>query len=313
MLREVVVLSRIVARQPAGSVVPEVGHAPQAARLERMRPVAERAVALLRSSHPEPTVAVTVMVTALAVTTGRDLPGVLLVAAAVLTGQLSIGWLNDVLDAERDVAVARTDKPVAAGAISARTVGVATVLAALACVPLSLASGLLAGVVHLIAVAAGWAYDLGMKSTALSVLPYVVCFGLLPVFVVLGLPGAPAPPWWLPVAGALLGAGAHFANVLPDLDDDAATGVRGLPHRLAAAGSRAAAALLLLAATVVLALNAPLPSVFTWGVPVLAVVILAAGFRAGRKRGSRAPFRAVLVVAAVAVVLLVASGPALLQ
>jgi protoheme IX farnesyltransferase len=63
----------------------------------------------------------------------------------------------------------------------------------------------------------------------------------------------------------------------------------------------------------VLALNAPLPSVFTWGVPVLAVVILAAGFRAGRKRGSRAPFRAVLVVAAVAVVLLVASGPALLQ
>jgi hypothetical protein len=45
---------------------------------------------------------------------------------------------------------------------------------------------------------------------------------------------------------------------------------------------------------------------------VLAAVILAAGFRAGRKSGSRAPFRAVLVVAAVAVVLLVASGPALL-
>jgi 4-hydroxybenzoate polyprenyltransferase len=313
VLREVVVLGRIVARQPAGSMVPDVGHAFQAARLERMRPVADRAVALLRSSHPEPTVAVTVMVTALAVTTGRDLPGVLLVAAAVLTGQLSIGWLNDVLDAERDVAVARTDKPVAAGAISARTVGVATVLAAVACVPLSLASGLLAGLVHLVAVGAGWAYDLGMKSTALSVLPYVVCFGLLPVFVVLGLPGTPAPPWWLPVAGALLGAGAHFANVLPDLDDDAATGVRGLPHRLGAAGSRAAAALLLLAATVVLALNAPLPAVVTWGVPVLAVVILAAGFRAGRTPGSRAPFRAVLVVAAVAVVLLVASGPALLR
>jgi heme o synthase len=218
-----------------------------------------------------------------------------------------------VLDAERDVAVARTDKPVAAGAISARTVGVATALAVVACVPLSLASGLLAGVVHLVAVGAGWAYDLGMKSTVLSVLPYVVCFGLLPVFVVLGLPGAPAPPWWLPMAGALLGAGAHFANVLPDLDDDAATGVRGLPHRLGAAGSRAAAALLLLAATVVLALNAPLPAVVTWGVPVLAVVILAAGFRAGRAPGSRAPFRAVLVVAAVAVVLLVASGPALLR
>ena len=282
-----------------------------------MRPLTATAVALLRSCHPEPTVAVTLMVTALAVTTGRDVAGVLLVAAAVLSGQLSIGWLNDLLDVERDVAVARADKPVAAGTISTRAVGVATAVAVVVCVPLSLASGLVAGLVHLIAVAAGWAYDLGMKSTALSVLPYVVCFGLLPVFVVLGLPpdasgAAPWPPWWLPVAGALIGAGAHFANVLPDLDDDAATGVRGLPHRLGAARSRAAAALLLLTATVVLAFNAPVPGEFAWGVPVLAAVILAAGFRAGRKSGSRAPFRAVLVVAAVAVVLLVASGPALL-
>ena len=29
----------------------------------------------------------------------------------------------------------------------------------------------------------------------------------------------------------------HFSNVLPDLDDDAATGVRGLPHRIGARGS----------------------------------------------------------------------------
>ena len=124
------------------------------------------------------------------------------------------------------------------------------------------------------------------------------------MFVVLGLPGAPLPPWWLPTAGALLGAGAHFANVLPDLADDAATGVRGLPHRLGAGGSRAAAGLLLLAATVVLALAAPLSPVLAWTVPVLATLVLAAGFRAGRRPGSRAPFRAVLVVAALAVLLL---------
>ena len=253
------------------------------------------------------------MVTALAVTAGRDGVGVLLVAAAVLTGQLSIGWLNDVVDAHRDRAVGRADKPVATGAVSARTVAVATAVAAVACVPLSLASGIAAGVVHLVAVAAGWAYDLGMKSTPLSVLPYVVCFGLLPVFVVLGLPpgpgGAlPVPPWWLPVAGALLGAGAHFANVLPDLDDDAATGVRGLPHVLGAARSRAAAALLLLAATVVLAVAAPVPVVLAVAVPVLAALLLAAGFRLGRRPGSRAPFRAVLAAAALAVLLLLVSG-----
>lgn len=262
--------------------------------------------------------AVTVLVTALAVTSGQDAPGVALVAAAVLTGQLSIGWLNDVLDAERDVAVGRSDKPIAAGAVSVRTVSVATVVAAVVCVPASLASGVAAGLVHLVAVAAGWAYDLGLKSSRWSVVPYAVCFGLLPVFVVLGLPaegsGAPPlPPWWLPGTGALLGAGAHFANVLPDLDDDAVTGVRGLPHRLGAARSRAAAALLLLAATVVLTLGAPVPAVLAWGVPVLAAAVLAIGFHAGRRPGSRAPFRAVLVVAALAVTLLVVAGPTLVR
>lgn len=265
-------------------------------------------LALLRACHPEPTIAVTAMITALAVTAGRDARGVLLVAAAVLTGQLSIGWLNDALDAGRDAAVGRADKPVATGAVSVRTVGAASAVAAVVCVPLSFASGAPAGAVHLVAVAAGWAYDLGLKATRWSVLPYVVCFGLLPVFVVLGLPGTPVPPWWLPTAGAMLGAGAHFANVLPDLDDDAATGVRGLPHRIGAAGSRAAAGLLLLAATVVLAVAAPLPALLAWAVPVLAALVLAAGFRAGRRPGSRAPFRAVLMVAALAVLLLLVAS-----
>jgi 4-hydroxybenzoate polyprenyltransferase len=273
-------------------------------------------LALLRACHPEPTVAVTLMITALAVTTGRDARGVLWVAAAVLTGQLSIGWLNDALDARRDRAVGRLDKPVATGAVSARTVGIAAAVAAAASVPLSFASGLLAGGVHLVAVAAGWAYDLGLKSSRWSVLPYVVCFALLPVFVVLGLPPGPngvppLPQWWLPLAGALLGAGAHFANVLPDLDDDAATGVRGLPHRLGAAPSRAAAAALMFAATAVLTLAAPAPPALASAIPLLAIGMLAAGFHRGRRPGSRAPFRAVMAVAALAVLLLLASGSAL--
>ena len=32
--------------------------------------------------------------------------------------------------------------------------------------------------------------------------------------------------------GALLGVAAHFTNVVPDLEDDRRTGVRGLPHAL---------------------------------------------------------------------------------
>jgi 4-hydroxybenzoate polyprenyltransferase len=278
-----------------------------------MRRVGAVTTGLLRSCHPEPTVAVTTMITALAATAGHRVGGVVLIGLAVLSGQLTIGWLNDLVDAERDRAVGRPDKPIAAGTMSARTVGVATGLATAACVPLSLACGLAAGAAHLVAVGAGWAYDLGLKSSRLSVLPYVVCFGLLPVFVVLALPGAPAAPWWLPTAGALLGAGAHFANVLPDLADDAATGIRGLPHRIGGRASRHAAAALLLAATVVLAAAAPVPVPLAAAVPVVAVLVLALGFRAGRRPGSRAPFRAVLVVAGLAVALLLAAGPGLVR
>jgi heme o synthase len=269
------------------------------------------AVGLLRSCHPEPTAAVTLMITALAITAGHRAGGVVLIGLAVLTGQLSIGWLNDLLDAERDRAVGRPDKPIAAGTVSTTAVRTATAVAALACVPLSLACGVAAGIAHLAAVAAGWSYDLGLKSSRLSVVPYLVCFGLLPAFVVLALPGSPLPPWWLPPAGALIGAGAHFANVLPDLDDDAATGVRGLPHRIGGIASRYAAAVLLLAATVVLAIGAPVSGLLAAAVPVVAVLVLVAGFRSGRQAGSRAPFRAVLVVAGLAVVLLLTAGAAL--
>ena len=72
---------------------------------------------LLRSCHPEPTAAVTLMITALAVTVGHPAGRVVLIGLAVLTGQLSIGWLNDLLDAERDRVVGRPDKPVATGTV----------------------------------------------------------------------------------------------------------------------------------------------------------------------------------------------------
>jgi 4-hydroxybenzoate polyprenyltransferase len=235
-----------------------------------------------------------------------------LLGGAVLAGQLSIGWLNDYRDADRDRRAGRSDKPVAAGLLARRTVGAAALTAAAACVPLSLGSGLRAGTVHLLAVASGWAYDLGGKSSTASPVFYLASFGLLPVFVLLAAPGGPVPPWWLPTAGAALGAGAHFANALPDLDDDIATGVAGLPHRLGATGSRVAAAALLGTASVVLTLGLPIAPRLAALAPVGAGIVLGAGFLAAQHRpGSRAPFRAVLLVGLLDVALLIASGPEL--
>jgi 4-hydroxybenzoate polyprenyltransferase len=240
---------------------------------------------------------------------GRTAAGVLAVGVAILAGQLSIGWLNDFVDAERDRSVERADKPVAAGRVSRRAVGVAAGAAAAVCVPLSLLSGVPATVAHLVAVASAWSYNLGLKGTAVSVVPYAVSFGLLPAIVVLGLPGHPAPAVWLVAASALLGSAAHFANVLPDLERDAVTGVRGLPQRLGAGGAQAAAALLLVGASAVLALGPPGPP--TWlGLVVLAVaaVTLAVGLLLQRRPRSRAIFRAVMIVAILDVSLFVASG-----
>jgi 4-hydroxybenzoate polyprenyltransferase len=210
---------------------------------------------LVRSCHPEPVLAVAGGVTAIAFAAGRGPAGTALVGLAVLTGQMSIGWSNDYLDRGFDRAAARRDKPLAVGSVPPRLVAAAAAVAAICCVPLSLASGWRAGLAGLTTVAAGWVYNLGVKRTLWSPIPFIPGFGLFPAFVTLGLAGHPWPAWWATTAGALLGLGAHFANVLPDLPADIATGVLGLPQRLGGRVSWLAAGTFLGAATAVLALG----------------------------------------------------------
>jgi 4-hydroxybenzoate polyprenyltransferase len=268
--------------------------------------------ALAAACHPGPTVAVTALATALALAAGHSVGRTAVVAAAVLTGQLSIGWLNDALDVADDVAAGRSDKPVAAGTLARGPVLLATAVAALVCVPLSLASGIAAGLAHLGVVAGGWAYDLGLKRTPLSWAPYVLSFGLLPSYVVLALPGSPAPPPWLPVAGALLGSAAHLYNVLPDLDDDRAAGLRNLPVLLGAGATRVLGAGLLAAAGLILAF-APEGPAGPWGVgvAVLTTALAAAAALAGRDPRSEAPFVLVVLAAGLDLALLVGRGSVL--
>jgi protoheme IX farnesyltransferase len=270
--------------------------------------------ALVRASHPEPAVAVTTVTALLAWGVGHDGAGIVKTAGAIFASQLAIGWVNDWLDADRDLAVGRADKPVAAGAIDRRLVGRCGLAASVACVLVALTTGFPAALLMIAALVSALLYDWPLKLTALSVLPYALSFGLLPAFVVVALPGAPAPPAWLVLAGALLGAGAHFANALPDLDDDTRTGVRGLPQRLGPVGSRLAAAVLLLAATVALVVGPAGPPSWAGVAAVLvAAVVLPIGWYVGRAataRGHRpvAMFQAVMAVAVIDVVLLVASG-----
>ena len=273
---------------------------------------ARRAVALVRAAHAPPAFAVTLFAGAYAAGAAGAGPGrALLVAAAVLAGQLSVGWSNDWIDAGRDRAVGRADKPVVAGTVTVAGLRRAALVALAACAALSLALGPAAALLHLALVGAAWAYNARLKSTPWSWLPYAVAFGGLPSVATLGVPGGAAlAPWWVTAGGALLGVGAHLANVLPDLEDDAATGVRGLPHRLGRRRTAFAAAGVLLLAVAVVALGPPgAPGAVAAAGLALAAALAASGVAVALARpASRWPFGAAMAVAAVAVVLLVVQG-----
>ncbi|MFD2024401.1 UbiA family prenyltransferase [Promicromonospora aerolata] len=261
---------------------------------------------LVSASHAAPAAVVTGLAAALAAALGSGPGTVALLTVAVGTGQLSVGWSNDWIDAARDVAVGRTDKPVVAGLLTARTLRDAAFGALAVCVVASLALGAAPGAAHLVAVAGAWAYNVRLKQTVWSWLPYALSFALLAVAVVLAAPGPRVPAGWAVAAAALLGVGAHVANTLPDLEDDAATGVRGLPHRL---GRRASGvltpALLVCAVAVVVAGPDGAPSRAAWvGGAAAAVLAAAAGVSTVARPHSRAPFGLGLGVAVVCVVLL---------
>lgn len=264
---------------------------------------------LILASHPLPTAAVTVLMAALVTAAGNDVRTSVLTILAVLTGQLSIGWSNDAIDAVRDGNVGRSDKPVATGAVARRLVWQVALGAATTTVALSLVLGWRSGSMQLIVVVSGWLYNVRLKSTVLSPLPFAVAFGALPAVATLALPSHRLPPGWVLVAGALIGVAAHFGNVLPDLDDDLRTGVVGMPHRIGRMGCTLAATACGVAATLVVALSAHAPQAWVRAL-LTAVAVACAGValvavRQGSR--SRAAFHATMAIAAVDVALLATS------
>lgn len=195
---------------------------------------------LARGCHPGPTVVVTAVTALLSIVAGASWQTAVLATVTVLTGQLSIGWANDWLDAERDAT--RGDKPTATGAVRASSLRTAAFIALAATVLLSLSAGP-TGLWQLLLVGSGWTYNLGVKATPWSPAPFAVGFGALPVYTQL-MSGADVTGW-LVVGGAILGVAAHFANAAPDVELDRSHGILGLPQRVGTRGSWVIASALL--------------------------------------------------------------------
>ncbi|MEO6826406.1 MAG: UbiA family prenyltransferase [Microbacteriaceae bacterium] len=273
-----------------------------------------KVLAMIICCHPGPTTAVTAIATILGFGLGYPPARLILLAGVFLTGQLSIGWSNDWLDAQRDAAANRLDKPAATGAIDARVLRAAALIALVGTIVLSLPLGVWAAIANVVAVAMGWVYNLGLKNTPWSPVPYLVCFALTPAVVTLGQVEPQGAAVWAIVAGGLLGGGAHFANVLPDLDSDRLTGIRGFPHRLGRRGSGVTAFVLLVASAVAITVGAsgtnPVPIWIGLGCSVILSVI-GVVLVLGRIPATRLLMRLIMLSALIDAIMLAISGTAL--
>jgi 4-hydroxybenzoate polyprenyltransferase len=194
-------------------------------------------VAAVRLIHPAPAVAVTTLSAALGgillAQAGRGMDERWLATVASVTGsQILVGATNDLVDLRRDRAAGRNDKPLVAGDLSpAGAAAVAAIGVALQ-VSVSAWLGMLPLLIGLAAVASALAYNAGVSRTPASVLPYVISFGLLPLWVAAGVGVSLERVAAAPLLVAPFAAAAHLANAVRDYRSDAAVGSRDLAQLL---------------------------------------------------------------------------------
>src|SRR5215216_4637660 len=175
-----------------------------------------------------------------------------LLAGLLFCNQYAAGALNDAVDATADAAADR-GKPIQRGAISRRAVATAAVVAGVASLGFGLALGPATFVLAVVGLACAWSYDLWLKGTIFSALPFAVAVPVVPLFGYGAAGRFPPVLWWAWPIGALLAVATHLADALPDVERDRATGARGLATRLGV-GRAAAVAAACYAAAVAIAL-----------------------------------------------------------
>lgn len=200
---------------------------------------------LLKASHFGPTLLVTAISFGFATHYWWEGPA-FVIAFGVFTGQLVVGWSNDLYDYEDDLRHDRQNKPLVAQSISKETLQrwlrfmvpfsfIANLLGPL---------GIKGGLVYMLGIACGVAYNFYFKFSPLSPLPYAIAFAALPSSIAISK--EITPPTWMWLGGALFGMAAHFVNVIKDMKEDQVSEIRGLPQRLGTKYSIFAALILIL-------------------------------------------------------------------
>ena len=199
---------------------------------------------LLKASHFGPTLIVTTISWFFAAHYWWEGPAYV-IAFCVFTGQLVVGWSNDLYDYKDDLMHNRQNKPLVSGVIS--QIYLKRWLAFM--VPFSFVANLLGplgfkgGLVYMFGISMGVAYNFYFKFNVFSWFPFALAFAALPSCIAISKDIT--PPVWMWLGGALLGSAAHFINVIKDIDQDRASGIGGAPQRIGKRNSIVAAALLI--------------------------------------------------------------------
>jgi protoheme IX farnesyltransferase len=236
---------------------------------------------LIFMAHPGPSVLVTVVLVAIAGLAEHRVPDATRIAqliGAMLPVQLCIGVINDVVDIRAD-ALTKPYKPLVRGVVSrSRATSVGVVLGV---VGLAVAATINLATLGFdaLALGAGLAYDLGLRRTPLSWVPWWAGMAVLPLEGYASAGSIPTQLLLLVPLSALVAVGLHFANALPDIDGDRRAGRRSLP---VIAGDRVAQwagpASVAVAGVLAVVFAEPLGQagfVFFAGVAVLAVGVIA--------------------------------------
>ena len=199
---------------------------------------------LLKASHFGPTLIVTAISWFFAAHYWWEGPAYV-IAFGVFTGQLVVGWSNDLYDYKDDLMHNRQNKPLISGVISQSFLKRWLTFM----VPFSFVANLLGplglngGLVYMFGISMGVAYNFYFKFNIFSWFPYALAFAALPSCIAISK--EITPPVWMWLGGALLGSAAHFINVIKDMDQDRASGIGGAPQRIGKRNSIVVAALLI--------------------------------------------------------------------
>ena len=217
---------------------------------------ATRARLVLALVHPLPSLATTGATVAFALLFGLRLndPRLWRLALIMVLAQFSISAMNDWADRQRDAEGERR-RPLVLGVVSPGT----ALAFAIGCGSLALifvtTFGVVPSLLVLLGIGAGWAYDLGLKASPFSFVPFAVAFPLVPLWggAVTGRPGASM--LMLLAAGVPVATAIHLADAIPDREVDAVARARTLAVALGRPKAELAVFLCLGSGTTMLAVS----------------------------------------------------------